>query len=85
MFWLVWLYTSVRCFSQLNLTQIKKKMATVVANYMSRCFNDNRMWAVSEPKGLARTTAIEAEKLKLISEACDTEAVSISNFFFWFK
>ncbi|CAN1232481.1 Probable beta-1,3-galactosyltransferase 2 [Linum perenne] len=31
----------------------------------------NRMWSVHEPKtGLTRTTAVEAEKLKLISEGC---------------
>ncbi|KAI4322531.1 hypothetical protein L6164_022215 [Bauhinia variegata] len=30
----------------------------------------NRMWTVPEPKGLGRTTAMEAEKLKLVSEGC---------------
>ncbi|KAJ9686425.1 hypothetical protein PVL29_015363 [Vitis rotundifolia] len=31
----------------------------------------NRMWAVPESKGITRTTAVEAEKLKLVSEGCD--------------
>ncbi|XP_057954872.1 probable beta-1,3-galactosyltransferase 2 [Malania oleifera] len=30
----------------------------------------NRMWIVPESKGLTRTTAAEAEKLKLVSEGC---------------
>ncbi|KAJ4851229.1 Beta-1,3-galactosyltransferase 2 [Turnera subulata] len=33
----------------------------------------NRMWAIPEPKGFTRTTAAEAEKLKLISEGCGTK------------
>jgi hypothetical protein len=37
-----------------------------------------RMWTIPEPKGIARTTATEAEKLKLVSEGCDPNAVSIS-------
>ncbi|GLT80649.1 hypothetical protein SLA2020_520780 [Shorea laevis] len=31
----------------------------------------NRMWAVPESKGMMRTTAAEAEKLKLVSEGCN--------------
>lgn len=31
----------------------------------------NRMWAVPESKGFTRTTAMEAEKLKLVSEGCN--------------
>ncbi|KAF7823140.1 putative beta-1,3-galactosyltransferase 2 [Senna tora] len=30
----------------------------------------NRMWTIPEPKGLARTTAMEAEKLNVVSEGC---------------
>ncbi|KAF2284948.1 hypothetical protein GH714_032960 [Hevea brasiliensis] len=30
----------------------------------------NRMWTVPESKGITRTTAMEAEKLKLVSEGC---------------
>lgn len=48
-----------------------------------------RMWTVPEPKGIARTTAMEAEKLNLVSEGCDPKAVSISilsllDFFYFF-
>ncbi|CAI0550655.1 unnamed protein product [Linum tenue] len=36
----------------------------------------NRLWSLPEPKGLTRTTtAIEAEKLKLISEGCGSIAL----------
>ncbi|XP_031278597.1 probable beta-1,3-galactosyltransferase 2 isoform X1 [Pistacia vera] len=31
----------------------------------------NRMWTVPESKGITRTTAMEAEKLKLVSEGCN--------------
>jgi hypothetical protein len=37
-----------------------------------------RMWTVPEHKGIARTTAMEAEELKLVLEGCDPKAVSIS-------
>lgn len=37
-----------------------------------------RMWTVPEPKGITRTTAMEAERLKLVSEGCDPKVVSIS-------
>ncbi|MED6122159.1 Beta-1,3-galactosyltransferase 2 [Stylosanthes scabra] len=32
----------------------------------------NRMWTVPEPKELARTTAMEAEKLNVVSEGCNS-------------
>ncbi|XP_057727398.1 probable beta-1,3-galactosyltransferase 2 [Arachis stenosperma] len=32
----------------------------------------NRMWTIPEPKGLARTTAMEAEKLNVVSEGCNS-------------
>ncbi|XP_027340759.1 probable beta-1,3-galactosyltransferase 2 isoform X2 [Abrus precatorius] len=32
----------------------------------------NRMWIMPEPKGLARTTAMEAEKLNVVSEGCNS-------------
>ncbi|XP_041006132.1 probable beta-1,3-galactosyltransferase 2 isoform X2 [Juglans microcarpa x Juglans regia] len=35
------------------------------------------MWAVPEHKGFMRTTAMEAEKLKLISEGCDPKALHL--------
>ncbi|KAA8526512.1 hypothetical protein F0562_008285 [Nyssa sinensis] len=35
----------------------------------------SRMWMVPESKGIARTTAVEAEKLKLVSEGCDPKAL----------
>ena len=37
------------------------------------------MWTVPEPKGITRTAAFEAEKLKLVSEGCDPKLVSIFN------
>ena len=38
----------------------------------------HRMWAVPEYKGITRTTSVEAEKLKLVSEGCDPKTVSLS-------
>jgi len=35
------------------------------------------MWTMPEPKGLGRTTAMEAEKLNVVSEGCNTRIVSI--------
>ncbi|KAG5114510.1 hypothetical protein JHK82_037779 [Glycine max] len=35
-------------------------------------FFTNRMWTIPEPKGLARTTAMEAEKLNVVSEGCNS-------------
>ncbi|CAJ1956311.1 unnamed protein product [Sphenostylis stenocarpa] len=32
----------------------------------------NRMWTIPEPKGLGRTTAMEAEKLNVVSEGCNS-------------
>jgi hypothetical protein len=33
------------------------------------------MWTIPEPKGLARTTAMEAEQLNVVSEGCNTRIV----------
>ena len=41
------------------------------------CKIGNRMGTVPESKGIMQTTAVEAEKLKLISEGCNLNAVSI--------
>ncbi|XP_023529390.1 probable beta-1,3-galactosyltransferase 2 [Cucurbita pepo subsp. pepo] len=35
----------------------------------------NRMWTVPEPRGITRTTAYEAKKLKLVSEGCDSKSL----------
>lgn len=35
----------------------------------------NRMWTLPESKGLTRTTAVEAERLKLVSEGCGPKAL----------
>ncbi|XP_010657202.1 probable beta-1,3-galactosyltransferase 2 isoform X2 [Vitis vinifera] len=42
-----------------------------VGCFCAGMFFTNRMWAVPESKGITRTTAVEAEKLKLVSEGCD--------------
>jgi len=39
------------------------------------------MWTIPEPKGLARTTAMEAEKLNVVSEGCNSRIVRIVTFF----
>lgn len=45
----------------------------------------NRMWTIPEPKGLARTTAMEAEKLNLVSEGCNSRIVSTVTIFFFVR
>ncbi|PPS12732.1 hypothetical protein GOBAR_AA07911 [Gossypium barbadense] len=40
----------------------------------------NRMGTVPEPKGIKRTTAVEAEKLKLISEGCNPKADHVEGY-----
>ncbi|KAI8551949.1 hypothetical protein RHMOL_Rhmol06G0226500 [Rhododendron molle] len=35
----------------------------------------SRMWAVPESRSISRTTAVEAEKLKLVSEGCDPKSL----------
>ncbi|XP_050207129.1 probable beta-1,3-galactosyltransferase 2 isoform X2 [Mercurialis annua] len=37
----------------------------------------NRMWTVPESKGITRTTAMEAEKLKLVSEGCGIKSKEV--------
>jgi hypothetical protein len=40
----------------------------------------DRMWTIPEPKGLARTTAMEAEQLNVVSEGCNTRIVRFITF-----
>ncbi|KAL2464879.1 putative beta-1 [Abeliophyllum distichum] len=42
-----------------------------LASFCAGLFLTNRMWTVPESKGITRTTAAEAETLKLVSEGCD--------------
>ncbi|KAF8391547.1 hypothetical protein HHK36_023853 [Tetracentron sinense] len=42
-----------------------------LGSFCAGMFFTNRMWTVPESKGITRTTGIEDEKLKLISEGCD--------------
>ncbi|XP_057457803.1 probable beta-1,3-galactosyltransferase 2 [Lotus japonicus] len=43
-----------------------------IGSFCAGMFFTNRMWTIPEPKGLARTTATEAEKLNLVSEGCNS-------------
>ncbi|KAG4981143.1 hypothetical protein AAZX31_12G183000 [Glycine max] len=43
-----------------------------VGSFCAGMFFTNRMWTIPEPKGLARTTAMEAEKLNVVSEGCNS-------------
>ncbi|KAI5660649.1 hypothetical protein M9H77_19972 [Catharanthus roseus] len=42
-----------------------------IGSFCAGMFFTNRMGAVPESKGLTRTTSVEAESLKLVSEACN--------------
>ncbi|KAK1396099.1 Hexosyltransferase [Heracleum sosnowskyi] len=46
-----------------------------LGSFCAGLFFTNRMWTVPEFKGLSRTTAVEAESLKLISEGCNPKAL----------
>ncbi|KAE9585617.1 hypothetical protein Lal_00010027 [Lupinus albus] len=41
-----------------------------IGSFCAGMFFTNRMWTIPEPKGFARTTTMEAEKLNLVSEDC---------------
>ncbi|CAL5200546.1 unnamed protein product [Lathyrus oleraceus] len=43
-----------------------------IGSFCAGMFFTNRMWTIPEPKGLARTTAMEAEQLNLVSEGCNS-------------
>ncbi|KAI9073004.1 hypothetical protein K1719_045037 [Acacia pycnantha] len=43
-----------------------------LASFCSGMLFTNRMWAIPEPKELARTTAMEAETLNVVSEGCNS-------------
>ncbi|XP_020238233.1 probable beta-1,3-galactosyltransferase 2 [Cajanus cajan] len=43
-----------------------------IGSFCAGMFFTNRMWTIPEPKGLARTTAMEAEKLNVVSEGCNS-------------
>ncbi|EYU34029.1 hypothetical protein ABFS82_13G015100 [Erythranthe guttata] len=42
-----------------------------VASFCAGLFFTNRLWIMPEAKGVTRTTSVEAERLKLVSEGCD--------------
>ncbi|KAL1325008.1 hypothetical protein HN51_035103 [Arachis hypogaea] len=43
-----------------------------VASFCAGMLFTNRMWTVPEPKGLARSTSTESEKLNVVSEGCNS-------------
>ncbi|KAK4286269.1 hypothetical protein QN277_002848 [Acacia crassicarpa] len=43
-----------------------------LASFCAGMLFTNRMWAIPEPKELARTTAMEAETLNVVSEGCNS-------------
>ncbi|KAK7261098.1 hypothetical protein RIF29_27402 [Crotalaria pallida] len=43
-----------------------------IASFCAGMLFTNRMWTIPEPKGLALTTAMEAEKMNLVSESCNS-------------
>ncbi|GMP66827.1 hypothetical protein CsSME_00027026 [Camellia sinensis var. sinensis] len=46
-----------------------------IASFCVGMLFTNRMWALPESRSIPRTTAVEAEKLKLVSEGCVPKAV----------
>ncbi|CAA0816060.1 Probable beta-1-3-galactosyltransferase 2 [Striga hermonthica] len=60
-----------------SLVSYKWTLFLCLASFSVGMFFTDRIWIVPEGKGLARTTAFEAERLKLVSEGCDTKFNSI--------
>ncbi|CAA3029525.1 probable beta-1,3-galactosyltransferase 2 isoform X1 [Olea europaea var. sylvestris] len=58
---------------QISRSTISKKwtLFLCLASFCAGLFLTNRMWTVPESEGVTRTTAAEAEALKLVSEGCD--------------
>ncbi|KAL1560824.1 Beta-1,3-galactosyltransferase 2 [Salvia divinorum] len=48
-----------------------------LASFCSGLLFTNRIWIIPEAKGVGRTTAFEAERLKLVSEDCDPSFSSV--------
>lgn len=46
-----------------------------IGSFCSGMFFTNRMWVAPVSKSLARTTAVEGEKLKLVSEGCEPKSL----------
>uniref|UniRef100_A0A6N2M8V0 Hexosyltransferase n=5 Tax=Salix TaxID=40685 RepID=A0A6N2M8V0_SALVM len=59
--------------SSKNVISQKWTLFFCLACFCSGMLFTNRMWNVPEPKGITRTTTVEAEKLKLVSEGCGDE------------
>uniref|UniRef100_A0A2P2KA73 Hexosyltransferase n=2 Tax=Rhizophora mucronata TaxID=61149 RepID=A0A2P2KA73_RHIMU len=48
-----------------------------LASFCAGMFFTNRMWTVNDSKDITRTTAMEAEKLKLVSEGCGSKSKEV--------
>lgn len=55
-----------------NVMSQKWMIFLCIGSFCAGMFFTNRMWTIPEPKGLARTTAMEAEQLNVVSEGCNT-------------
>ncbi|KAH6780486.1 Galactosyltransferase family protein [Perilla frutescens var. hirtella] len=64
---------------QLSRSVISQKWALFLClgSFCAGLLFTNRIWIIPEAKGVARTTAFEAERLKLVSEGCDPKLNSI--------
>ncbi|PIM97531.1 Galactosyltransferase [Handroanthus impetiginosus] len=54
-----------------NVVSHKWTLFLCLASFCSGVLFTNRIWIVPEAKGMTRTTAVEAERLKLVSEGCN--------------
>ncbi|KAH6788987.1 Galactosyltransferase family protein [Perilla frutescens var. frutescens] len=64
---------------QLSRSVISQKWALFLClgSFCAGLLFTNRIWIIPEAKGVARTAAFEAERLKLVSEGCDPKFNSI--------
>ncbi|KAK4437372.1 putative beta-1,3-galactosyltransferase 2 [Sesamum alatum] len=58
---------------QVSRTVISQKwtLFLCIASFSAGMLFTSRIWTTPEAKGVTRTTAVEAEKLKLVTEGCD--------------
>ncbi|XP_028785702.1 probable beta-1,3-galactosyltransferase 2 [Neltuma alba] len=55
-----------------SLVSKKGALFLCLASFCAGMLFTNRMWTIPEPRGLARTTATEAETLNVVSEGCNS-------------
>lgn len=62
-----------------SVTSQKWTLLLCIGSFCAGLLFTNRMWTVSESKGITRTTGVEAERLKLVSEGCGPKMLQLKD------